>query len=188
MTLTHKIRRINLHAGPGIGKSRLAAWLYSQLKDLNYSVELVREEIKLAAYQGKHPEGFDILDYFTKQLRQEEQWLRSGVDLIVTDCPISLNVAYARIHDAPLAHAMDEVRRLFDKKYVGMNIILERDHTRYITQGRYQTYDQAKDLDVNIRAEIVRMYHYQPLFYVLASDRQCLLDTVIGKLGNDNET
>jgi thymidylate kinase len=181
MNTTDKFRRICLYAGPGVGKSRLSAWLYSALKDKNYNIELVREEIKLAAYQKKKPKGFEPLEYFTKQLRQEEQWLESGVDLIITDCPIALNTAYAKISKSVLYESFDKITQIFDNQYSGLHIILDRDHNRYVQNGRYQTHSEAKELDIQINNFIKQRYDNKDNHRILfesASNRTNILEHI----------
>lgn len=46
------MRKINFYGGPGSGKSTVASQLYTDLKILQYTTELVREAAKDKVYLG----------------------------------------------------------------------------------------------------------------------------------------
>ena len=51
--------RINLHSGPGSGKSTIAARIFYEFKVKGYSIELVHEYIKKWAYEDRKPKSYD---------------------------------------------------------------------------------------------------------------------------------
>jgi len=83
-----KIRRICLFGGPGCGKSTTAAYVYSQLKRLGCSVELIQEYVKAWAYEKREVTSFDQVYLLAKQIRMEDLALRNGVKFVVTDSPV----------------------------------------------------------------------------------------------------
>ena len=140
------IRRINLFGAPGTGKSTVAAGLFYFLKLRQFNVELVREYIKNWVYKGIEVKSYDHIYIFGKQLHAEDLLLSSGVELIITDSPVTMSLFYAdSLRDSQINICKD-----FDKKYQPLNILLKRGNIPYKTIGRYQTEEQAKTLDESI--------------------------------------
>jgi len=144
------IRRINLIGGPGCGKSTLAAYTYSYLKTHGHDVELAREFVKSWAYQKIRPASFDQLYITASQLREEDLLLRSGVDIVISDSPLVMQLVY--VHGEPLFEELLSIVQKFDNKHPSLNIWLERGNLPYKTEGRYQTLEQAKLLDAALKA------------------------------------
>jgi nicotinamide riboside kinase len=141
------IRRINLFAGPGAGKSVTAAGLYYFLGKTGLDVELVREFIKEEmVYNDRFPEGFDQQWIFGSQMHREEKALRNN-DLIVTDCPLLLSVVYTEKYEAPGADAMTSQAIRFERDYPSLNIFLDREGIEYKDAGRYQDLEGALEID-----------------------------------------
>jgi hypothetical protein len=144
---------INLFGGPGSGKSTLAAGIFSEMKSLGISTELVGEYVKKWAWQGRPVRPIDQIYILGKQA-QAEASLYGKVDFIVTDSPILLSGAYAMLQpdgkcdyvsDAALgfvrAHS-DEVKHI--------NLFLRRNKP-YDTRGRYESESEAQQRDLHIR-------------------------------------
>ena len=79
---------INLYGGPGVGKSTVAAELFSLMKKENYNVEFVTEHAKELTYEGR----YNVLDQdqlyvFAKQHRKILR-LKNKVDFINSLKPI----------------------------------------------------------------------------------------------------
>ena len=143
------VRRINIFGGPGSGKSTLACELFAYLKKIGKPIELVNEWIKSWAWQGIKPSGYDQLYTFAKQLRREDLILRSG-GLIITDAPILMQAYYAeRIGMKQLSGRLVETCKDFDAQYPSLNLLLTRS-TTYDPRGRYETEEQAKDIDAGL--------------------------------------
>ncbi len=88
-----KTHVINFFAGPGTGKSTLAAAVFADMKNKGISVELVREYVKNWAWKNRKPEANDQLYLLGKQT-QAESILYGQVKYIVTDSPFLLAPIY----------------------------------------------------------------------------------------------
>ena len=147
-----KYRRICLYGGPGLGKSVLATKLFSQLKIQNYDIELVSEWIKTWAHQKYEIKSYDQLYAFTKQLRKEDLCLNHGnIDLIVSDSPLLLNVAYSKKYGCEYWSALQEMANLFECKFPSVHILLDRKGIKYQNKGRWETKDEAAYMDLYIQ-------------------------------------
>lgn len=139
--------RINISGGPGVGKSTLAARLYSDLKMKGFDkLDLVNEWIKLWAFEKYQPSGFDQLYIFSKQLRMEERRLRQGIS-VITDSPLLMQLAYCpSIFFKPLLSIQEDFKNLYPQ----LDFFIER-MVEYQPDGRYQSEDELFDVDKKIR-------------------------------------
>lgn len=147
-----RIRRINLCGGPGIGKSTIAAQIYSSLKTEGWSIELATEYVKGWAYLKREINPFDQFYLLNKQLQQEYVPLIAGVDYVVTDSPLFLPYCYATL-DFPVkvADALIPIIDYFDEEFPAIYIYLNRG-TQYATEGRFQSEEKAKEIDDRIKS------------------------------------
>lgn len=176
--------RVNLYAGPGCGKSLLAAYLYDRLARDGWTVELTREAIKAAAYRRAVPAEWGAeKDVFDEQLRREREWLEAGVpDMhLVTDSPLLLNCFYAADRGAPGVVGCLELAREWEARHPSVNVFLKRSPAfAYAAAGRYQDRKAAELLDSRIaqflRAERVEAHEFD------AADRADVYDFVAARL------
>ena len=143
---TRGIRRINLFGGPGCGKSVTAARLYAELCIAGFQVEHVQEYVKSWAYEGRAPASFDQVYLLGQQMRREDVLLRT-VPLIITDSPILLGAVYARLYGCPAWKEILATVNRFEETYPSLNIVLDRKWITYVQGGRYQSYEQALEVD-----------------------------------------
>lgn len=146
---------INLYAGPGTGKSTIAAKTFAMLKEAGLNVELVTEYVKKWAWDERKPVNYDQFYFFGKQARSETALL-GKVDIIVTDAPVVLTSYYAQVFGTP------EQAVLFRSMYLAYRAMLEHDGHKlvdvwlnrvkpYDPRGRYQDEGGAKKIDVEMR-------------------------------------
>jgi len=153
-----KIRRINLFGGPCTRKSTLANYITSELKSSKYNCEHIQEFIKEWVYLKRKPESFDQFFVFANQLYKEDVFLRNGVNIIVTDAPLLLNIFYIYLFKNNYYKDLIPVFNQFEKKYFSLNIFLKRPKwTKYKEEGRYHTEKQAKHIDVFL-PEFLKIY------------------------------
>jgi hypothetical protein len=139
-----KTKIINLFAGPGAGKSTLAAGLFYHLKMRGFNVELALEYAKDLTWE----ERFNTLQVqpyvFGKQYHRLIR-LIGKVDAIITDSPLLLGLVYGENQPQEFK---DSVKRLFlDMENV--NFIVRRQKV-YNPAGRNQNEVGAKLIDDTI--------------------------------------
>lgn len=171
--------RINFFGGPGSGKSTTTARIFAQLKERQVSVEMVAEYVKAWAYAHRQVKAFDQVYLFGKQHQYEYRFLSAGVKNIVTDSPCFQSTIYARHYGQPqMARLLAGLCKLYDDEHRCLNVFLLRGKKPYVQEGRYQSYDQAKQLD-QIILECLREYYPNNLVFLDYADQQGILDTVL---------
>ena len=155
MNQDRKTTIINLYGGPGAGKSTSAAYYYYILKRDGHNVELVREYVKDWAWENRQITTNDQIYFLGKQVRKESM-LYGKVDLIVTDSPIMMNLYYASKYCPPnlaegiRASTLSFYRQAVDDGHKHIHVLLKRNKP-YKSEGRYQTEDEARDIDEGIK-------------------------------------
>lgn len=172
------IRRILFYGGPGCGKSTTAAFIFAELKKQGYSIELVDEYIKFWTFIPRVPKGFDSLYVQAKQVHKEDTILRAGTDLIVSDSPVLLQYFYAKHHNTPCQTQMLEIALEVEQHYPSLHIILQREDSDYNELGRYETLQQAKDIDSEFKEYLQNLD--VPYACFKCHDSQAILDYVLG--------
>lgn len=131
---------VNLFAGPGAGKSTLAADVFAELKWNGVNAELVTEYAKDKVWE----ESFKIFDsqiyIFGKQYHREKRL--TDVDVIITDSPLLLSVVYNKDLGPTFNQLVYEVFSSFNN----VNYFVERIKP-YNPKGRLQDEQGAKELD-----------------------------------------
>jgi hypothetical protein len=139
---------INMLGGSGVGKSTTAAGLYYQMKLNHMNVELVREYVKVLAWQGAKIGRFDQVNIFGEQCKLEHT-LYGKVDYIVTDSPIILAPIYEIFYhnDSMMEEAaLKFLNKSRESGVEQLNILLKRNKP-YDTKGRFQTEQEAISVD-----------------------------------------
>lgn len=141
---------INMFAGPGAGKTTCAWEIASKLKKLGYVTEYVGEYAKELVWDGR----VDLLEgtavkqkaVYDEQKRRIDRLL-GKVDFVVTDSPPILSMVYLK-ESAP-----DFEKQMVEDfhKYHTFNIFIERS-VHYEKEGRLQTLEEAKALDMGVKS------------------------------------
>lgn len=145
-----KQKVINFFAGPGAGKSTMAAALFAALKFRQESVEVALEWIKGPEYEGRNLPG-QILqtsqDYIAAKQHLHIRRLEGQVDYVITDSPIILGIAYQSPDYLPSLQGV--VKEAFNR-YDNLNFFVKRTKD-YVQVGRSQTKEQAMEKDEQIK-------------------------------------
>ena len=132
---------INLFCGPGGGKSTMAARVFADLKELGINAELVTEYAKDLTWQRSLHVLENQLYIFAKQ--HHRIWRVFGkVDVIVTDSPYLMGLAYAQNASEHFKNLIVEEHR----KHNSINVFLQRVKP-YNPIGRNQDEAGARELD-----------------------------------------
>lgn len=177
-------RRINLYGGPCSGKSTLCSKLFADLNILGYNIEQIHEYVKSWAWIGRKPKSFDQVYIFSKQLHAEDRILYSGVEHIITDCPLILSIVYSRKYQAPACNHIASIIQEFEKHYPSINIFLQREGIPYHQKGRFQKYEEALEIDEEIEN---CLNEFAPSYTKIPSkDYSQILEFIVGILNKEN--
>ncbi len=147
---------INFFGGPGIGKSTQAAGLFTNMKKNHMDVELTYEFPKEVTWEGNFSAIKDQF-YITANQHRNISRLYGKVEYIIVDSPIVLGSIYRKKY-SPDEYPSCFYDKSFDdfiwslfKKYKSLNILLIRDETTYDENGRFQSLQESKKIDTEIK-------------------------------------
>lgn len=149
------LKVINMFAGPGAGKSTIAAGLFAAMKNAGHRVELVTEVAKDFTWGrewGKLENQLLLLGLQDERLRR----LEGQVDWAITDSPLPTGLAYMGPEYAEWL--TDAVWGAYDR-YQNFDVLIRRCKP-YARHGRSQTEQEAMDLDQKL-ADIWRCAYDQ---------------------------
>ena len=149
---------VNLFSGPCGGKSTNAALLFGKLKIAGVNAELVSEYAKDLTWEKRHS-ALGFQPYVTAKQLWRVARLRDEVEVIITDSPFILGLAYPGWGSTPsFAPFILEVFDLFHN----YNVFLARGENAhpYNPTGRTQNEEQAKDKDREILG-LLRQYELE---------------------------
>lgn len=177
---------ISLYGGPGTGKSTSAAYIFNRLKKRDINCELVREYVKDWAWEKRSIRDWDQYYFFGKQVRRESM-LYGRVDYIVTDAPVSLSLFYAEKFSPP--HILYGIREAVNSFYEQCSASGDADHVHvfltrtktYNPAGRFQTEEQAKEMDVEMSHFLTRNFGITQISGTDDGDLDGLIDKIVGE-------
>lgn len=139
------IKVVNFMAGPGAGKSTLAAGVFNLMKQKGHKVELVTEYAKDLTYEKAFDKRNNQLVVLAEQDHRLRRLVGTGVEWVINDGPLPLCLAYASDEYQPWI--ADAIWGAWDR-YDNYTIFVERseDHP-FQTYGRDQTLTEAMVLD-----------------------------------------
>lgn len=173
---------INLIAGPGAGKSTLAADLYARMKRNRMKVEMVREVAKEWVWQGREIGPFEQLAILGEQIHKESA-LFGKVDYVVTDSPVLLGAFYmSNNHNQKFANQFVKDYYNFAKQQgvVFLNAVLPRTK-EYDTEGRLETKSEAIEIDERI-VEYLDDHWYDYVLHSPHCDDDEIIKRILGRL------
>lgn len=163
---------VNLFAGPGAGKSTLAAGLFYYLKKDGQEVELAHEYAKDLTWEKRHNTLENQPYVFGKQWNRIYRLL-GQVDIVITDSPIFLGVIYGGDYwGESFTQNIVDIHNATNH----VNFFISRTR-EYNPNGRNQTKEEALAIDELIRYEL---HQYDHFWDIEASDYG--LNDVVGRI------
>ncbi len=163
---------INLFGGPGIGKSRNAARLFSDMKQMGINCELIKEFAKELVWQERWSE-LHCQMYVTGEQIWRTKSLLNKVDYVISDSPIFLGAIYSKAAGVNFENAVfDEFNR-----YDNWNYQLTRQNP-FNPKGREQNESESIDLDNTIT---LRLDSYG-ILYTTVENYESLLEDVTKRI------
>jgi adenylate kinase family enzyme len=143
---------INIIGAPGVGKTTISALLFAKLKLCGYVCEYVQEYAKKLVWM----KDFDTLNnqyHVTKKQFELLQQINGHVDFIVTDGPLIHGIYYNKYNKDNISNVDKTEKYILDcfNKFNNINIVLDRINRKYETEGRIQSEDEAKDIDIVLK-------------------------------------
>lgn len=140
---------INLYGGPGTGKSRTTARIFSNLKWKDIDCEMALEYAKDKVWEN----SIDVLNnqvyIFGKQYHKLFV-LKDKVDVIITDSPILLTIIYDKKQNINLKNLVLDSYNEFEN----INVFIKR-VVKYNPNGRMQTEKEAHEKDNEIKKLLI---------------------------------
>ena len=124
MSSQHQLHLVNLYGSVGSGKSTIAAGVFSNLKALRYSVNLIVEFSRELGYDRSMAIN-DMPYVIGNQWHRIQQSFR--FDFAINDCPLALWTVYHSEMDKECADLIFALER----KFPSLNYLLERKFPMY---------------------------------------------------------
>lgn len=138
---------VNFFGGPGSGKSIVAADTFAKLKWRGIVAELSNEYVKRKLWE-EHVNLFANQIYIFGKQHLTIKTLLGKVRVVVTDSPFIMGCVYDTGNNIHLHKLIIEEF----KKLNTYNIFLNRDMSKFETEGRFQSLNQAIEIDTKIKA------------------------------------
>jgi hypothetical protein len=170
---------INLFAGPGVGKSTIAAGIFYELKCKGISCELSGEVAKDKVWENNTEALLDQPYIFGKQQHRIRR-LYGKVDYIIADSPILLSIAYSHEDSKNFNDYIIEQHN----KYKCINFYIERNLYKegYEQIGRVQSLSESTQKDNDI-LEILHNYNIS-YEYVTGSNSKDIVNQILNIIDN----
>lgn len=169
---------INLIGGPCCGKSTVAAQLFSELKKIGLSVELIQEPIKEHIYEEHNAILTHQIALFGEHLLKMDS-LIGKVDCIIQDTSLLLNIVYDNTNNQLFNSLVIQEYNRFNN----IDFFLNRGNIEFQDYGRLHTYEQSLELDKRIKD----VYNFANAAYIELDTKTAVEDilTYISKIGGE---
>lgn len=165
-----KLFKIGICGSPGSGKTTLSSGLFYFLKVMGVHVELVPELIKYKVYKNINfeLEGFDILNTVEqKEFEEVFEKAKNQIDVIICEAPLCNGYFYSSFYNKSLEFPI--LKKIAESKINSYDVMLfvERvPETEYVTFGRKESFDQARQLENHINNKLQELNYNKPVIKV----------------------
>ena len=150
--MSHRTFVVNFISGPSAGKTTLSALVFAQLKIRGYVAEYVQEFAKQLVWT-KDYETLNNQHYVSQRQFKLLAQMEGLVDFVVTDGPL-VHGLYYNLHNKDNTSNIDKTQELIltsHNHFRNINIFLKRGSFPYELQGRLQTEEEAKEIDIILK-------------------------------------
>lgn len=143
---------VNIISGPGAGKSVISALIFAYLKLQRYSTELVQEYAKTLVWM-KDLNTLNNQYYVTTTQYNLLKQINGKVNFIVTDGPL-IGGLYYNLHNPDNTSNVEKTQKLIldsHNSFNNINIFLKRGDFSYEKDGRLQSEEEAKEIDIILK-------------------------------------
>jgi len=140
---------INIVAGPGVGKSTIAAIIYALLKKEKYHTEIILEKAKQLVWK-KNFEKLNNQYYLSQKQKKLLKLYQNKVKFIVTDGSLFHGIIYNKINPDNTSNIKKTEKAILKwwNEFNNIVIYLKRNkNIPYDTKGRIQNLKEAKKID-----------------------------------------
>jgi hypothetical protein len=150
-------RVINVIGGPGCDKALYSAAIVLYLNLRNKSVETIPDFAKSLVWQ----KNFEVLknQYFIAQRQYEMINLLDGqVQFLITECSLPQVLFYNETYADNICDIAKTRTQILEwhQQQNNVNIFVERGEKKYVRSGRFQDENQARAIDLGMRAMLER--------------------------------
>jgi GTPase Era involved in 16S rRNA processing len=138
---------LNLVGGPGTGKSTTMAGTFFELKSRGITAEMAPEWFKGKVWEGTAEKLVTDQLYITaKQNHELHRLMNTGVEVVITDCPLLLGIVYGENETSIFKKLVVDYFDRYNNTVVFLNRVKS-----YDPNGRMQTHEQAQGIDVKVK-------------------------------------
>ncbi|APW43589.1 hypothetical protein [Rhodoferax saidenbachensis] len=147
---------INIIGGPGCDKSLFSSAIILYLNLRGKTVETIPDFAKSLVWQ----QNFQVLknQYFIAQQQYEMLNLLDGqVQFLITECSLPQVLYYNENYEENICDVAKTRTQILEwyKQHNNINIMVQRGEKKYVHTGRFQSEEQAKEIDHGLRAMLI---------------------------------
>ena len=160
---------INLIGGPGCGKSTIAADLFSHLKKMGVTCELVTEYIKERIYEENKTIPYNQIAIFGNQHYAINNKI-GKVECVIQDGSFLNNIIYTKENTGEDNPEFYQLLISEYKKFNNLTFFIDRGTIPFETYGRIHSHEQSLELDKKIK----QVYDQNKFQYIVVESRDAV--------------
>lgn len=146
---------VAFYAGPGTGKSTMATGVFHTLKLRGRNVEYVHEVAKDLTWEGRHT-ALGHQPYIAGKQMMKYDRLAGKVEAIITDTSTLLGLIHMK-DNGSVSHGLFKDWLTADwVERDTIDVLLARTERPYNPNGRRQSEDSAREMDLRVKGMLVR--------------------------------
>lgn len=166
------VKKIAIVGSPGSGKSTLCAGIFYNLKILGEHVEMVPELIKYKFYKNLRfdIDGFDVQNTLEQKEFEETfetEKALAQLDYIICEAPLCNGYFYSSYYKKDLESPI--LKKIAQNKINSYDLIIfvqRSSSSEYITFGRKESLDQARELENHVHEKIKELGYKNKIMIV----------------------